>query len=287
MDATLERQDSGPARVRPRLSRTFSRGRWREYERFLRFAHENDYRVVSLEDWVGEGFPTDGEPTLILRHDVDQHPASALRMAAIERSLGLRSSWYFRWRTAHPAVVRSLKRDGFQVGLHYETMSRVALERGHYREPDEELIETCRKVLRDELATFERLFGPCRSAVPHGDSRIPEVHNALLLKGVDCSDYGIEYDGNEVMRGHDLALWLTDRIAAEGGWMEGIDPLEKLASRATPILTVTHPNNWASGPSLWTDRVLKAILPTGSPADGARARRPIHTGNDQPPPDHA
>ena len=108
MDATLERRDSGPARVRPRFSRTFSRSRWPEYERFLRSAQDNGYRVTSLEDWVAEGLPIEDEPTLILRHDVDQHPRSALRMAAIEKKLGLQSSWYFRWRTAHPAVVDSI-----------------------------------------------------------------------------------------------------------------------------------------------------------------------------------
>jgi hypothetical protein len=282
MDATLERQDSGPARVRPRLSRTFSRSRWPEYERFLRSARENGYRIVSLEDWVSEGQPVAGEPTLILRHDVDQHPRSALRMAAIEKKLGVRSSWYFRWRTAHPAVVESVKGDGFQVGLHYETMSRIALERGLHEEPSEELIESCRELLRSELSVFERLFGPCRAAVPHGDSRIPEVHNALLLKGQDCSAYSIEYDGNEVMRGHDLGLWLTDRIASEGGWMEGIDPLEKLAAQDSPILIVTHPNNWASGPSLWTDRMLGVMLP-GRPLSDGRGSRPIRTGTDEPP----
>jgi hypothetical protein len=282
MDATLERRDSGPARVRPRLSRTFSRSRWEEYERFLRSAQENGYRIVSLEDWVVKGLGTDGEPTLILRHDVDQHPRSALRMASIETKLGLRSSWYFRWRTAHPAVVRSVRRAGFQVGLHYETMSRVALERGLHEEPSDELIQSCREILRSELAAFERLFGPCRSAVPHGDSRIPEVHNALLLKGEDCSQYGLEYDGNEVMRGQDLACWLTDRIASEGGWMEGIDPLQLLTSRASPILTVTHPNNWASGPGLWTDRMIGAALPSRPIRDG-KVPRPIRTGTDQPP----
>jgi hypothetical protein len=282
MDSTLERIDSGPARVRPRLSRTFSRSRWGEYERVLRSAQENGYRIVSLEDWVSDGQPSEGAPTLILRHDVDQHPRSALRMAAIETKLGLPSSWYFRWRTAHPAVVHSLKRDGFQVGLHYETMTRIALERG-LREDSDELIEAGRVELRSELAAFERLFGPCRSAVPHGDSRIPDVHNALLLKGEDCAEYGIEYDGNEVMRGHELALWLTDRIAAEGGWMEGIDPLEMLASRDSPILTVTHPNNWASGPSLWIDRALGAVLPSRPHADGKRGSRPIRTGTDEPP----
>lgn len=282
MDATLERTDSGPARVRPRLSRTFSPSRWAEYERFLRAAQEHGYRIVSLEDWVAEGFPREGQPTLILRHDVDQHPRSALRMASIETKLGLRSSWYFRWRTAHSGVVNSLKHDGFQVGLHYETMSRIALERGLHEEPSDELIEHCRGVLRTELAAFERLFGPCRSAVPHGDSRIPEVHNALLLKGEDCAKYGIEYDGNEVVRGRELALWLTDRIGAEGGWMEGIDPLERFASQESPMLTVIHPNNWASGPGLWVDRMLGAALPSRPVRDG-RAPRPIRTGTDRPP----
>jgi hypothetical protein len=282
MDATLERTDSGPARVRPRLSRTFSRSRWGEYERFLRAAQEHGYRIVSLEDWVAEGFPRDGDPTLILRHDVDQDPRSALRMASIETRLGLRSSWYFRWRTAHPAVVDSLKGDGFQVGLHYETMSRIAIERGLHEEPSDELIEHCRGVLRSELAAFERLFGPCRSAVPHGDSRIPEVHNALLLKDEDCAEYGIEYDGNEVVRGRELAMWLTDRIAAEGGWMEGIAPMERLASHVSPLLTVTHPNNWASGPGLWLDRMLGAALPSRPVAEG-KSPKPIRTGTDQPP----
>lgn len=281
VDATLERTDSGPARVRSRFSRTLSRSRWGEYEGFLRSAQENGYRIMSLEDWVAEGLQTEGEPTLILRHDVDQHPRSALRMAAIESKLGLRSSWYLRWRTAHPTVVHSLKRDGFQVGLHYETMTRLALERGLDHD-SEELVEAGREVLRSELAAFEGLFGPCRSAVPHGDSRIPDVHNALLLKDEDCSEYGLEYDGNEMMRGTDLGIWLTDRIAAEGGWMEGLDPLEMFASKTSPILTVTHPNNWASGPSLWIDRMLGAALPN-RPVTSGRGSRPIRTGTDQPP----
>jgi hypothetical protein len=280
MDATLERTDSGPARTRARFSRTLSRSRWAEYDRFLRSALDNDYRVLSLEDWVAEGMPTEAGRMLIMRHDVDQHPRSALRMAAIESRLGIRSSWYFRWRTAHPAVVRSVKEDGFQVGLHYETMTRLALERG-LSEDSDGLIDAGRMELRGELAEFERLFGPCRSAVPHGDSRVPGVHNALLLKDVDCSDYGLEYDGNEIMRGSDLACWLTDRIAAEGGWMEGLDPLRMFADGDSPILTVTHPNNWASGPSLWTDRMLGLAL-RARPVNG-RGARPIRTGNDVPP----
>jgi hypothetical protein len=107
---------------------------------------------------------------------------------------------------------------------------------------------------------------------------VPAVHNAELLRGENCADYGIEFDGNEAMRGHELGFWLTDRTAAEGGWRDGIDPAELLADGSSPILSVTHPNNWASGPGLWVDRLLGAALPNGRPS------RPVRTGSDRPPP---
>jgi hypothetical protein len=275
MATAVAERGSASARVRPRLSRTFSRGRWREYREFLLLAVHHGYSIVSLETWISTGFPHGGR-TLILRHDVDQHPRSALAMAAIEEELELRSSWYFRWRTAHPALIARLQGSGFEIGLHYETLTRRALERGTADRPDERELATGRAELRGEIAAFASAFGPVRSAVPHGDSRVPGVHNADLLRGENSSDYGIEFDGNEAMRGHELGFWLTDRTAAEGGWREGIDPGELLADGVSPILSVTHPNNWASGPGLWADRLLAAVLPSGRPS------RPIRTGSDTP-----
>ncbi|HEY6653611.1 MAG TPA: hypothetical protein VI028_05755 [Solirubrobacterales bacterium] len=276
MATAVDQGAVGSPRARPRLSRTFSRGRWREYGEFLRMAADHGYRIVSLETWITDGYPMEG-PILILRHDVDQHPRSALAMAAIEEDLGLRSSWYFRWRTAHPTVISKLQQSGFEVGLHYETLTRRALQRGSVEPADAAMIESDRAELRAEIAAFARAFGSLRGVVPHGDSRVPAVHNADLLRGEDCADYGIEFDGNEAMRGHELGFWLTDRTAAEGGWKDGIDPAELLADGTSPILSVTHPNNWASGPGLWLDRLLGAALPSKWP------RRPIRTGRDQPP----
>jgi hypothetical protein len=275
--------ESPPNRLRPRLSRTFSRSRWSEYRRFLDSAREHGYRLVPLEEWVRDSSEAvDGERVMIMRHDVDQHPRSALTMAEIESDLGIRSSWYFRWRTAHPDVVAALREQGFEVGLHYETLTRRALEKGG--EPaSEEAIAESRAQLREEIAAFERIFGPIRSVVPHGDSRIPAVHNAELLRGEDCSAYGIEFDGNEAMRGRGIAYWLTDRTTAEGGWKDGTDPEELLAGAASPILCLTHPNNWTSGPALWLDRIMRGALPGGTGGAAPTAGRPIHTGSDRPP----
>ena len=277
---------SNPTRIRPRLSRTFSRSRWQEYRSFLRSALDHGYSLVPLEAWVRGGdrkADEDGEDdrVLIMRHDVDQHPRSALTMAEIESDLGVRSSWYFRWRTAHPEVIGELRERGFEVGLHYETLTRRALDGGD--PASEELIAESRAELREEIAAFSRIFGPINSAIPHGDSRVPGVRNSELLRGEDCSAYGIEFDGNEAMRGRGIAHWLTDRTTAEGRWKDGTDPEGLLAGGESPILCLTHPNNWASGASLWLDRILRGVLP-GASGDGApTAGRPIHTGSDRPP----
>ena len=71
--------------------------------------------------------PATSVPVLIVRHDVDQHAGSALAMSDVEVALGLRSTWYFRWRTASRPVIAEIRRRGGEVGLHYETLSRNAL----------------------------------------------------------------------------------------------------------------------------------------------------------------
>src|SRR5262245_37265097 len=93
----------GARRGRRRLARTFSRARWREYRFVLERALACGYTVLPLEEWVLTG-PRDERPTLILRHDVDQHPRSVRPMLAAERDLGVTSTWYFRWRTSEPRI---------------------------------------------------------------------------------------------------------------------------------------------------------------------------------------
>lgn len=251
--------------TRPRLSRTIAPARWGEYRALLGEALTRGYRAIGVEQWLGESAgvggarTADGErPLLVLRHDVDQHPRSALAMASVERELGIRSSWYFRWRTADARTIAALRADGCSVGLHYETLSRLALER-RARTAGEvaSLLPEARRGLAREIATFARLHGPFRSICPHGDSRVPQARNAELVKGRGAAAFGVDHDVNEAMRGRGLAHWLTDRISGEGGWAAGPRPSELFEARLSPILCVVHPNNWSSGPSLWADRLLR------------------------------
>jgi hypothetical protein len=243
-------------RTRRRLGRTLSRSRWREYRRFLEMALDHGYAIVSPEAWLTDpDVAAAGKDVLILRHDVDQYPASALRMAAIETKLGIRSTWYFRWRTAHPYVVSAIREAGHEVGLHYESLSRELLRCGLTAADAPALLAPARALLREELAAFSERYGPARSACPHGDTRIPGVHNGVLLRGEDLREYGIEWDSNAAVGGTRLDVWLTDRSSAEGRWKDAMDPIDLLLDRRSPILAVVHPNNWVSGAALWCDRI--------------------------------
>jgi hypothetical protein len=246
------------------MSRTLSRSRWREYRELLHIALQQGYAVLSLETWLADPTLAADRPRLLLRHDVDQHPASALRMAAIEAEHGVLSTWYFRWRTANPHAIETIAAAGHAVGLHYETLTRELLRRGLGAGDAQRLIPEARELLRAELAAFAKRFGAVRSACPHGDTRMPGVHNGALLLDQDWGEYGLRWDANAAMREHPLDVWLTDRSAAEGGWKEGLDPIDLLVERRSPILAVVHPNNWVSGPALWWDRMAPGALHTGS-----------------------
>lgn len=260
-----------------RLPRTLSPARWREYRRTLSIALAQGYSVVSLEAWLADDAPGTEKPVLIVRHDVDQYPTSALRMAAIEAELGIRSTWYFRWRTARPAVIEEIRAAGHEVGLHYETLTRELLRRGLHAENAPALIPQARLLLREELATFSALHGPVRSTCPHGDTRMPGVHNGVLLEGEDLSAYGVRWAANTAFGRLPLAVWLTDRSSVKGRWKDDLDPIDLLVERRSPILAVVHPNNWVSGAALWCDRVLPGRLATADSDDpplglAARAR---------------
>jgi SAM-dependent methyltransferase len=272
--------------IRPRpLARTLSPARWSEYDQLLSTARELGWATMDLEQWLTAG-GVRGR-VLIIRHDVDQNPAAAIRMARLDDHHGVRGVWYFRWRTASPAAVARVVELGGRVGLHYESLTRLALERGlTAAEIDAPLIAAARQELRREVAAFTRRFGPIESISAHGDTRVPGVSNQILLADEDASSFGIRFDANQALSRHRLALWMTDRSGPEGGWEHRAQADEVLRRVDGPILCLTHPNNWCSGAALWSDRARSRVLPT-PPLDAGRWRLGTRTRDDRPPSDGA
>jgi hypothetical protein len=159
-------------------------------------------------------------------------------------------------------VVQRIRDAGHSVGLHYETLTRLILERGLRPADARGLVDEARELLRAEVAVFGERFGPARSACPHGDTRVPGVHNGVLLRGQDPASFGIRWDANDAVGRPDL--WLSDRSRAEGSWQDGLDPLDAIIDQRSPLLLLVHPNNWVSGGALWWDRLVPGAGRTGS-----------------------
>jgi hypothetical protein len=89
------------------------------------------------------------------------------------------------------------------------------------------------------------------------------VNNGDLVTDSSRADLEGTVDANIAMRSHDLGCWLTDRSAADGRWRDFLDPIGLLDNGVSPILCLTHPNNWTSGPHLWAARVAHAVRREG------------------------
>ncbi|GAB4142564.1 MAG: hypothetical protein Fur0037_09820 [Planctomycetota bacterium] len=92
---------------------------------------------------------------LLIRHDVDITPWSALAMAEVEREEGVATTYYFRLHAPYynlldgpsTGVVREIASMGHEVGLHYEP--------GYFLERGEDPLEGTRRDIR----LFEEALG--------------------------------------------------------------------------------------------------------------------------------
>ena len=92
------------------------------YIRFIEYLRKT-YRIVPFCE-----IPTENIPYLILRHDIDISLESALKMAQIEHTIGVRSTYFVLLSSKHynpfegrnVEIMRQISRLGHEIGLHYD-----------------------------------------------------------------------------------------------------------------------------------------------------------------------
>lgn len=234
-----------------RQLRILVRGRrWAEYSRCLQSLLARGYDVVPFDKWLES--PTGFGPRVAaLRHDVDLDSTSALRANEIEKSLGVSSTFYFRWCTFDLTVIGELLDGHATVGLHYETLTRMAWERRLSR-PEQvtpELLLEARSVLKAEISAFNRLAGPTRSTAAHGDriSFAIKRRNEEVLEGESIRDYGIQRSADDSRLLKEVGRWVSDDDGVVGSWSRGLSLDEAVEQGESPTVFNTHPHHWDSG----------------------------------------
>lgn len=96
------------------------------YKEFLSRLLE-EYSFITFRE--GKGAPdAPGSPRAILRHDIDMDPESALRMAVIEKGLGVSSTFFFLVRNPlynifsgrGTELAEGILQNGHHLGLHFD-----------------------------------------------------------------------------------------------------------------------------------------------------------------------
>lgn len=194
---------------------------------------------------------------VILRHDVDRQPASAVIMARLEHSAGIRASYYFRAGLSRRLAGRLAEMESLrhEVGYHYETLAHSGGNRDDALVAFERELEAMRKVAR------------VRTVSAHG-SPLSAHDNASLLRPDDLRRFGLSGQATDCVNGQ-LGYYFTDtgrRWDAESSNLrDRVDSLAPavavrttndliaflVATSQSVVMISAHPNRWPAGPVGW------------------------------------
>ncbi len=172
------------------------------YDQLLQSLLRGNYIILTYENYIRSD---NLKKHVILRHDVDKLPENALKMAQLENSLGIKSSYYFRIvkSSNDPSTIKKIVSLGHEIGYHYEDLTLV---KGDY----EKAIELFEKNLN-----YFRKFYDVKTIAYHG-SPMTRWNNKDIWEQYDYKDFNIlaepffDIDFNKT-------LYLTDTGRSWGG----------------------------------------------------------------------
>lgn len=158
------------------------KNKYAEYRNILSTALEKGYKFILLRDF---DLDNEDEKTIILRHDVDNNLRITKKMYKIEKSLGIKSTYYFRLNTLDMKFIKQLIEDGNEVGYHFEEIATYIHKTGVVNK--EEVfanIDSIRELFLTNFFNFERkIERKIETLASHGDflnRKLAITNNALI-----------------------------------------------------------------------------------------------------------
>jgi len=211
------------------------------------------YKTSTIRDYIQYD---SGKGTVLIRHDVDRKPESALRMARLEHGLGIGSTYYFRHipNVFIPDIIQEISSLDHEIGYHYETLSKCNGDFGK-----------AISLFQRELDNF-RQYVPVSTISMHGrplskwDNR--DLWQKYDLKEFDLAgecylsiDYKkVTYLSDTGRTWHPGRYNLRDHVAGHSpDYLETTDDLIRYISkgRRDALCLLTHPNRWSNSSKEW------------------------------------
>lgn len=224
------------------------------YKELLTTLENENYIFLTFEQYIKE--PQEGK-LVVLRHDVDRAPFNAVKMAQLEKDMGISASYFFRVvdESYDETSIRKIVVLNHELGYHYEDL---ALADGSFK---------------IALSTFDknlkkfREFYPVTTMCMHG-SPMSKWDNRKLWYDFNYRDYGIiaepyfDLDFNQIFYLTDASrswnnetVTLRDKVASKFNISinSTSDIINLLKQEKMPkhLMISTHPHNWAISNSQW------------------------------------
>ncbi len=212
------------------------------YENILKYALKNNYNILTLEEYYNNIQKYKNSKNILLRHDIDHDPNGALKMFEIEKNYGVKATYYFRWATAEERVIKTIKDAGFEVGLHYETISTYIKAKNlkHVKQSD---IKICKELLEKEIERFELLFGKINSICSHGakENREFKIVNTVLVDETMKEKFKI-FEAYDLKKESDV--YISDGDFTIKKWRYDVNPIDEIDKGSKIIYFLSHPLHW-------------------------------------------
>lgn len=227
----------------------------KKYEELCELVSHKGIKTITVGEYLSSKI-YDGN-ILLLRHDVDKSPESALRMATVEKKYNIVSSYYFRNKKGvfNPGIIESIAKLNHEIGYHYEVMDKA---KGDFEKAIEIFIK--------ELAEFRQIYD-VKTIAMHGNP-LSKWDNRDIWSKYNFKDYGIT---GEVYLSIDYSkvLYLSD---TGRNWSKGKhkvkdyipggqvslnivstdELIDFLPTSKQPVCLLAHPNRWSAN---WYDYI--------------------------------
>ena len=217
------------------------------YDLYIKLAKEKGYIVTDYYDYLMNYKNTD-KKVLILRHDIDIANEGTKYMMEIEKKNNVKATYYFRWSSFDNPLIQELHKEGFEVGLHYETIAEYCRRNNKYTINAED-INICRGLLKEEITKFKKMTGiDIKTISSHGNPINKEIGipNYGLLLGQKYSDFGIvdeTYDEN-ILRKYVKSYICDSELTKNDGFSYHTNVVDSILSGDKVIEFLSHPNHW-------------------------------------------
>jgi len=220
--------------------------------------------VLRVDDYLS----SDQKPKsfCIIRHDVDRNPYRALRMAAVEQSMSIQATYYFRVKshTFRPKIIQDIHGMGHEIGYHYECLSD---HRGDIGKAIEDFNWNLRRL---------RKLAPIKTVAMHG-TPFSDIDNRDLWSGnqqrKDLKDrfnilgeVYLDIDYSDILYINDTGRnWISDRANRRDkvsskqtkNFRNGSSLLTYLKNNPHPKMVFQiHPERWSDSGLEWIIRSL-------------------------------